>query len=238
MATEYVFLSHALSTDTPTPPAIPPIELAPFMSLDKGDDANVTFVKLMTHTGTHVDTPRHVVRDGIALSDFEAGELVFKRPVVFDLPLGDDTLVMPEHLAGLEKRPWGFGGRAVDADIVMFRFGYGRVRETDPRRYSGHCPGFGVESAMALREMFPQMRALGMDVPSLSCIAYLDRTMKAHNVLLGDRRRFLVIEDMKLDMDLDGLASVIVAPLWIRDVDGGPATILGHLRQGKEEGGL
>ncbi len=222
MTSEYVFLSHPLSVDTPTPPAIPRMELAPFLSLEKGDEANVTLVKVATHTGTHVDAPRHVSPRGLALSDFLPGELVFERPVVLDLPLEDDALVMPSHLEGLTR-----GGSA--ADLVMFRFGYGTVRKSDPGRYSSHCPGFGVESAAYLLQKFPMMRALGMDVPSLSCIKFLDRTMRAHNVLLeGEGRRFLVIEDMHLDQDLDGLAAVIIAPLWISGADGGPATILGR----------
>jgi kynurenine formamidase len=222
MTPEYLFLSYPLSMETPTPPAIPKMELSPFLSLEKGDEANVTLVKVVTHTGTHVDAPRHVTPQGLSISDFRPGELVFEQPVVLDLPLEDDVLVMPFHLEGLVR---GLS----DADLVMFRFGYGEVRESDPKRYSSHCPGFGVESARYLLEKFPRMRALGMDVPSLSCIKFLDRTMKAHNVLLeGEGRRFLVIEDMNLDQDLDGLTAVIVAPLWISGADGGPATILGR----------
>ena len=228
MPPEYVFLSYPLSMKTPTPPAIPKMELSPFLSLAKGDEANVTLVKVVTHTGTHVDVPRHVVPDGITLSDFTPGELVFDHPVLFDLPLPDDTLVMPSHLESLV-------GRGRDADLVLFRFGYGTVRSSDPLRYSSHCPGFGVESAQVLVERFPRMRALGMDVPSLSCIKFLERTMRAHNVLLeGKGRRFLVIEDMKLDQDLGGLETVIIAPLWISGADGGPATILGRFKGGKQ----
>ena len=225
MTPAYVFLSHPLSMETPTPPAIPKMELSPFLSLEKGDEANVTLIKVVTHTGTHVDAPRHVTPRGLALSDFQASELVFDRPVVLDLPLEDDVLVMPSHLEGISRA-------RSDADLVMFRFGYGAVRRSYPARYSSRCPGFGVESAAWLLEKFPRMRALGMDVPSLSCIKFLDRTMKAHNVLLeGPGRRFLVIEDMHLDQDLGGLAGVILAPLWITGADGGPATILGRMQR-------
>jgi arylformamidase len=222
MTAEYVFLSHPLSTDTPTPPAIPRIELSPLLSLDRGDSANVTFLKMATHTGTHVDAPSHVVPGGTTLSDFRADELVFERPTIFDLPLGDGILVMPSHLKDATR------GHS-EADLVIFRFGYGKVRASDPSRFSAQCPGFGVESAEFLLSEFPRMRALGMDVPSLSCIRYLDTTMKAHDVLLGGKgRRFIVIEDMHLDQDLGGLEQVIVAPLRLRGSDGGPATILGR----------
>ncbi len=228
MTPRHVLLSYPLSMETPTPPAIPRPELTPFMSLERGDDANVTKLTFMTHTGTHVDVPRHVVRDGVSLSDLRAEELVFDRPVLIDLPLPDDTLVMPSHLEGrIAGRP--------DADLVLVRFGYGAVRASDPARFAGHCPGFGVESARFLMESFPRMRALGMDVPSLSCIKFLDRTFQAHTVLLeGKGRRFVVIEDMNLDQDLDGLDSVIIAPLWVRGGDGGPATILARLQGGKK----
>ena len=101
MESRYVFLSHPLSPQTPTPPAIPPMRMAPFMSLDKGDDANVTSITVMTHTGTHVDVPRHVVGTGLSVSDFRPEELVFERPLLFDIPLGDDALVMPADLEGL-----------------------------------------------------------------------------------------------------------------------------------------
>ncbi len=223
MASHCVFLSYPLSPQTPTPPAIPRIELAPFMSLERGDDANVTLVKVMTHTGTHVDAPRHVVSDGLSVSDFRPEELVFRRPRVFDLPLRDDTLVMPSDLEGCADR-------GEDADLVLFRFGYGAVRASDPERYARHCPGFGIESARFLLRSFPRMRALGMDVPSLACVSFLERTMRAHNVLLeGASRRFWVIEDMDLGGNLERLATVIVAPWWIAGADGGPATILGFL---------
>ena len=155
---------------------------------------------------------------------------MFERPLLFDIPLGDDALVMP----GGPGRPCP--GSTIRPTCVLLRFGYGAVRQAEPLRYASHCPGLGVESAQFLRETFPRMRALGMDVPSLSCIKYLDRTMKAHNVLLeGEGRRFWVIEDMHLQQDLDGLTAVIVVPWWISGADGGPATILGRLEPKGQE---
>lgn len=223
MASKHIFLSYPLSADGPNPPAIPKPEFTPFMSLAKGEDANVTMIKLVSHVGTHVDAPCHVIPNGITITEFQADEFVFTHPLLCDLPLEDNTLVMPEHLAP-------FVSKGVDADLLIFRFGYGPVRRTEPARYSGNCPGFGVESAEFLLKNFPHMRAVGMDVPSLSCIAYLDKTMKAHNILLaGNRGRFLVIEDMNLDQDLAGLKTVIVAPLLVNKLDGGPATVFGSL---------
>jgi len=104
------------------------------------------------------------------------------------------------------------------------------VRRTDPQRYSSQCPGFGVAGAECIVKNLPNLRAVGMDVPSLSCIKYLDKTMAAHNVLLGGKgRRFLVIEDMNLEYDLTTLTSVWVAPLLVAGLDGAPCTVIGRL---------
>jgi arylformamidase len=220
---QVIFLGYPLQISTPTPPAIPPIELAPLMSLDNGDSANVTMIRIASHTGTHVDAPSHVEPQGITISDFGPDELIFHHPVVVNLTLADRQIVQPNVL-----KP--FLPEMIQADLLLFRFGYSEIRQTDPGRYSSQCPGFGIESAQFLRDHLSGLRAIGMDVPSLACIADLDRTMAAHNVLLGGKgRRFLVIEDMKLDEDLSTLEEVIVAPWWIGGLDGGPCIVFGIL---------
>jgi kynurenine formamidase len=52
--------------------------------------------------------------------------------------------------------------------------------------------------------------------------------MAAHHELLGgEDRRFIVVEDMNLEYDLTGLKQVIVAPLLVEGIDGGPVTVMG-----------
>ncbi len=216
----YLSLGFALRTDAPSPPAIPTLQREPFLTIPK-DGANVTLLRLTSHTGTHLDVPRHVLADGLTVTDLAPADFVFDAPVVLDLPLGDCTVVMPDDLAPLVEQ-----GR--DADFLLFRFGYGSVRRTDPARYSTRAPGFGVESAAFLRAAFPRLRGLGMDVPSLSCIDSLERTFEAHHRLLeGEGRHFVVVEDMNLDQELRGLRQVIVAPLLVEQCDGGPCTVYG-----------
>ena len=220
MISKYVYLGFPLTEDSPSPPAIPPIELSPFMQMPK-DEANVTLMKLTSHTGTHLDTPGHVIADGLRLTDFSPGDFVFHKPVVIDLPQEDAAIVQPDALKHFVE-----GGQA--ADILLFRFGYGPVRRSDPKRFSTRSPGFGVESAQFLRENFPNLKAIGMDVPSLSTIEHLYQTFHAHHALLGGAgRKFIVIEDMNLEQDLSSLNSVFVAPLLVDKIDGCPCTVIG-----------
>jgi kynurenine formamidase len=164
-----------------------------------------------------------VFAEGLTLTDLYPEDFVFDQPFVIDLPLEDATIVQPEDIEP-------FTEAALKANFLLFRFGYADVRRQEKERYSTKSPGFGVESARYLRESFPALRGMGMDVPSLSCIEYLDETMEAHHELLGgEGRRFIVVEDMDLDHDLSSLSQVIVAPLLVDQIDGGPVTVFGVL---------
>jgi arylformamidase len=221
MAVEILSLGYPITLHDPNPPAIPPPEITPLYSV-AADGANVFILKIALHSGTHVDAPAHVVEGGVRITEFSPAELIFTHPVVVDLKLDDDQIVAPEHL-----RPAIEAGR--EADLLLLRFGYGPARRGEPQRYRERCPGLGVPGAEYLRAGLPQLRALGMDVPSLACIAHLEQTMSAHNVLLdGEGRRFLIIEDMNLEQELGGLQRVILAPWQVAGVDSTPCTVIGE----------
>jgi arylformamidase len=214
------WLSFPLGMADPRPPAIPAPSLDPLYTIER-DGANVQILRAANHTGTHVDAPRHVIADGVRITEFAPEEFLFTTPAVVDLRLGDREIASPEQLEPLANAMEG-------TDIVLFRFGYGKVRQSEPVRFCDQCPGFGVESARLLRERFPHLRAIGMDVPSLACIAYLDETMASHHELLGGAgRRFLVIEDMDLEKDLSTLREVRLSPWLVEGMDSGPCSVVG-----------
>lgn len=219
------YLSYPLGLDDPRPPAIPAPELTDLYTVD-ADGAAVQIIRAASHTGTHVDAPAHVVEGAVVITDFRPDELVFVRPVVIDLRLPDAAVVSPEDLEPHK-------GALCTADIALFRFGYGEIRRGDPQRFSLKSPGFGVESAHWLRNTCPNLRAVGMDVPSLACIARLDETMSAHNALLnGEGCRFLAIEDMNLGLNMAGLVEVRLSPWLVRGMDSGPCSVIGVFGEG------
>src|SRR5207253_203562 len=54
-------VSLTISDDMLVWPGDPPVEIAPRLRLARGDPANVSEVRMGTHTGTHVDPPNHFV---------------------------------------------------------------------------------------------------------------------------------------------------------------------------------
>lgn len=215
-----IWLSYPLDPAGPRPPAIPAPTLVDLYTVDV-DDASVQTLTVASHTGTHLDTSAHIMDGGVFITDFTPDSLVFQHPVVIDLKLQDKQTVHPSHLEPLAPL-------IETADIVLFRFGYGEVRKNDPARFSSCCPGFGKEAAQWLLDHSDSLRAIGMDVPSFACIADLENTMAAHNVLLERPNcTFLILEEMNLNDDLTGLAEVRINPWMVLGMHSGPCTIVG-----------
>jgi len=220
MSRKMIWLSYPLDLQGPRPPAIPAPTLVDLYTVE-ADAASVQTLTVASHTGTHIDTSAHIMNGGVHITDFTPESLIFDRPVVIDLKLQDQQTVQPSHLEP-------YGSLIETADIVLFRFGYGEVRQNDPARFSSRCPGFGKEAAAWLLRHSPPLRAIGLDVPSFACIADLDNTMAAHNVLLERPDcTFLILEEMKLNENLTGLVEVRVNPWMVAGMHSGPCTVVG-----------
>jgi arylformamidase len=57
-------ISMALGADLPMWPSSPGLTVERRLSLDRGDEANVSTLTMDVHTGTHVDAPRHFLPAG------------------------------------------------------------------------------------------------------------------------------------------------------------------------------
>ena len=217
---KYIWLSFPLDINDPRPPAIPKPSIRPLYTIEK-DAASVHILEVASHTGTHVDSPQHVIADGLCLADFKPEDFIYTKPAVIEIPLPEATIVMPEHLECHRSR-------LINCDIALFRFGYGKFRRENPKGFCTDCPGLGVEAAEWLAKECQNLKAVGMDVPSVACIKYLDQTMACHNVLLaGKNRKFIIIEDMNLSADFSKLVEVRINPWLVNGMDSGPCSITG-----------
>jgi kynurenine formamidase len=118
-----------------------------------------------------------------------------------------------------------------DAEALLVRFGVEDWRGSDPDRFSNHCPGFSVESAVYIHQHMPRLRMIGTDVPSIACIHALDETMRAHNVFFecASMEKFLIIEEMKLDIPLHTIRRITVSPWLVEGMNSGPCVIWAEL---------
>lgn len=94
-------ISVVISTDMPVYPGDPPVSISPFLSISKGDKVNVSALALGSHTGTHLDAPRHFFENGRGMSELEL-ELLAGRATVLQLDVAQE--IRREHLEGADLR--------------------------------------------------------------------------------------------------------------------------------------
>ena len=151
-------------------------------------DGFVTHVSFVTHTGTHVDAPRHFRPDGMSIDEL-APECWLGEGVVLGVPKGALEEVRAADLDaalerdGLEIRPgdlvaintgWhhGYAGPATDAIAA--------------RRYLEQAPGLCKESAQWLVDH--QVRTVLVDTPALDCCTHMpygDGSLESHHTLFA-----------------------------------------------------
>jgi arylformamidase len=74
------------------------VEVRPSSRISKGDPANVSELRIGTHTGTHVDPPVHFVEGADAI-DAVAPDVLFGEAVVADLTGAE--VIGPDELGAL-----------------------------------------------------------------------------------------------------------------------------------------
>src|SRR5678816_2612906 len=89
-------ISLPVSNDTAVYPGNPPIRIEPQQAISKGAGANVSQLSFGSHTGTHVDAPKHFFDDGkgVDLLDLD----VLMGPAVLIEVASDVMAVGETHL--------------------------------------------------------------------------------------------------------------------------------------------
>ncbi|MDW8063043.1 MAG: cyclase family protein [Candidatus Caldarchaeum sp.] len=216
----WIFLSHRLSVKTPVYDDGPRLEISPYKQISRGDSSNSFFIKMLNHIGTHVDAPNHFDPDGRKISSFTADELSFSKPLLIEVAKKSEELITADDL-----RP--FHPRIAESDILLLKTGFQVYRETDPLTYVKKGPCLSPDAAEYLRN-FPLLRALGVDMVSISSPSKRELGRESHRKLLVGRD-FLIIEDMDLLNKPADLKRVLVVPLMVEEVDSAPCTVLAEV---------
>ncbi|MGH2655300.1 MAG: cyclase family protein [Actinomycetota bacterium] len=202
-------VSLGIGPDLLTWPGDPGVEVVPAARLARGDPANVSELRLGSHTGTHVDPPWHFI-DGGATIDAVPLEVLVGPAVVADLrgagavgPAELDALELP---AGTERLLC----RTRNSEL------WSRGRVEFPPDYVAITP----EGARWLVER--DLRLVGVDFLSVERDGPPD--FPVHRTLLGGG--VVIVEGLDLSTVDPGPYTLVCAPLKILGGDGAPARAL------------
>jgi len=189
-------------------PGDPCLLLEPVLLLEKGDGARVSRITLGDHSGTHLDTPAHMLENGSTLDDIPLA-LLMGRALVADLR--GCAEIGPRELEGLPL--------AGEERLLL------RTDNSLLWAKPDFCPDFVALTAAGAEYLLSKgIRLVGIDYLSIESF-YGDGTV--HRTLLGNG--VVILEGLDLAEVPAGLYELVCLPLRLAGGAGAPARAL--LRQ-------
>lgn len=200
--TEWYDISVSISAEMPIYPGDMRPELKPFASIDQGDIANMLELRLGSHTGTHVDVPRHFLRDGKTLDQVGLDQF-WGRAKVFQLSVKEN--IDREKLADLDIQAH---------EIILFKTRNSEL--WDIKEFQRDFIYLTVDAAEYLVEK--KIKAVGIDY--LSIEKFKSKSHPTHNILL--KNGIVILEGINLKKVSPGEYYLFFFPLKLREADGSP----------------
>ena len=203
---DIIDISLPITADMPIWPGDPRPELTPVSTLEV-EGVQVSQLTLGTHTGTHLDAPRHFIPGGRTIDGLDLDALVGLCRVI--------------QVAGTE-------GHVSRAELRRFELRRGErvlLKTPNSRQPVGRTvgPEFTALAPAAADYLCEQgVRLVGIDGPSID--AWGAGAFPCHKRLLG--ADILVVENLVLRDVTPGIYGLIAAPLNLTGADGCPIRAL------------
>ena len=190
-------------------PDDPRFEKKDVMRLEKGAAAEVISYTLGSHTGTHLDLPSHIIKNGKRLKDIPI-ELLLGETVVIDLTKGEGVIKQEEIAPHLPP----------DAKRILLKTSNSTDNCIGSKNFREDYRSLGPDGAKMLVE--EGVILVGIDY--LSIEAFVNPNLEVHRYLL--EHDLIILEGLDLRGVPPGRYGIICLPLNIPDASGAPARVL------------
>lgn len=202
-------LTHTITDGMPVWPGDPGVEFTRTASIPQGG-YNVTRISMGAHTGTHVDSPRHVMHDDRGVDSYALDALVGWAEV---LDLGELAPGSEITSADLDR----FVARVPDGARLLLKTGWGR-RFGEPGFYT-ELPGISEGAAAWLTAR--KVKLLGIEQPSV----HTELGRQVHKALLYSG--MALIETLANLHEITADRVYIAAlPMKLAGLDGAPTRVV------------
>lgn len=183
-------------------PSDPPVEIRSVKSLGKGDSSNLSLIRMGSHSGAHIDAPKHLFDDGEGVD-----------------------LAALDHLIGICQVVDARGLAAVDAKFFELRAdsGIDRILIKSDNSELWKDPDFSTNYVALTQDgamWAVQQRIVLIGIDYLSIEAYHSAGSPVHQSLL--EAGIVILEGVDLSEVDPGVYQLICLPLRLRDLDGSP----------------
>ena len=209
-------LTHTITPDTFVYPGTPAPAFSSTRTLTR-DGARETLLQIGSHTGTHMDAPRHILRDGCGLDQLPPSQFCGRAAVIDVSQMGAGAVITADFLRAQN-------GYLRTADYALFYTGWEKKWGTDAF-LSEAFPILDEEASKYLVSC--GLKGIGTDAISVDALA--DGTFPAHRVLLNGG--LVIVENLCLKK-LVGRKDVMffALPVKFENADGAPVRAIAEFR--------
>ncbi|MCK4664391.1 MAG: cyclase family protein [Bacteroidales bacterium] len=218
----WIYLSYELSSDLSSYGNGERINISRVNRIEKGKSSNTSLLTFSSHFGTHIDYPYHFSNEDPNGDFYSAKDYIFENIRIID--------ISQETIPDLLIKNNNFLIKKVDnlTELLIIKTNFGVARHTES--YWKYNWGFSPETAAYLKTYFPNLRAIGFDLISLTSFQRRDIGRIAHKEFLINNK-ILIIEDMNLSNINKSIfiKKIIISPLRFAKADGAPVTIFANI---------
>jgi arylformamidase len=190
-------------------PGDDPVQLYRQQKIEDGANANVSFLGLSVHTGTHIDAPLHFLKEGYGVEQIPLDLLIGPAQVI-QVP-EDAKVIDSKTLEKIVLKP--------GIKRVLFKTAVSLQQTTLTQEFKTDFVGVAANAAQILVDK--GVNVIGIDYLS---IAPYKNSRPTHEILLNANT--LIIEGLNLaDVD-EGLYTLYCLPLKLKGSDGAPARVI------------
>ena len=193
----------------PVWPGDPPVQLHRMSKIEEGANANVSFIAMGVHTGTHVDAPYHFLMEGKYVDALSLDILIGQAVVV-----GIDPSITEINQSVVQALDLKSG-----VTRILFKTRNSLYWQENKAEFQPDFVGISEDGALELVNR--GIKLVGIDYLS---IAPYKRSRPTHEVLL--KAELVVIEGVDLSQVKPGEYRFYCLPLKLSQTDGAPARVL------------
>ncbi len=197
-----------LTPEMPVWPGDPPVRVEPLVEGDDENPFSILRLEMSTHTGTHVDAPRHLFPEGSGVDVLPLHELIGPAYVVDARGV---KALSPAVLTELDI--------PAKATRLLFRTDNEMLWRRDPHRFHTDFVALTPEGAQWL--VGRGIRLVGIDYLS---IAQYGMEVPVHHHLLS--AHVIIVEGLRLEHVPPGWYEMFCLPLKVHQGDGAPARVV------------
>ena len=205
-------ISIPITPSMPVWPGDPPVDIQQIANITSGDSANVSWISMGVHCGTHIDAPKHFIDTGKTIDQIPLEKLI-GEVLVMDID-STENVISDRVLSQHPKRAF-----LETASKVIFRTRNSSLWAEYPYIFQEDYVGINTAGALYLSQF--HLDLIGIDYLS---IAPYQETLQPHQILLADD--IVLLEGLNLSEVPGGVYDLYCLPLRIPGCEGSPARVV------------